>query len=394
MARRRAQRKGYVFRRGPSWILQWREDIRAADGTLARHKFSRVIAGASGKDAVSKREAQRIAWDDVLSKLDKASLKPQSLCKVAEFVKQRFEPDVVFKCKSTSSHYPNMLANHVLLALGDFRMRDVQLADVQDLLSAKLAAGLSVQTCVHIRNTITAIFNHAKRHGHYSGDVPTLGVQLPSMKRPEKKVLTPTQIRDIRELVSSPYHELILLLAVLGVRIGEACGLKWKRINFSDDFIVVDGQQVPPKSVAIIEAYVRGTWTTTKKEASTRYLPLPQLLAEALAKLRMSTQWTGPEHPVFASRNGTPIDQHNVARRYLKPAARKLKIPWVSWHSFRHSQTTFADQAGLTLTERQRILGHASDRMTMHYSHADLNRVRGGMDAIAAQILIPEGTIQ
>ena len=58
-----------------------------------------------------------------------------------------------------------------------------------------------------------------------------------------------------------------------------------------------------------------------------------------------------------------------------------------SWHSFRHTLGSLADQAGLTLTERKRVLGHAGDHMTMHYSHADLERVRVGLEAIAAQII-------
>lgn len=394
MARRRGQRKGYVFKRGPSWILQWREDVRAADGTLDRHKFSRVIAPASGPGAISKRQAQRIAWENILAKLDEASLRPQSLCTVSEFVLTRFEPDVVLRCKETSAHYPNMLRKHVIPALGSYRLRDVRLADVQKLLAAKLAAGYSVQTCIHIRNTITSIFKHAKRHGHFAGDLPTAGVQLPAMNRREKKVLTAEQVRLIQASLASPYRELVFLLAITGVRIGEACGLRWKRINFADEFVVIEGEALPPRTIAIVEAYVRGTWTTPKKQASTRFLPLPDPLARELLKLRQTSQWPAPSHPVFASRNGTPLCQHNVARRHLKPVGKEIGVPWVSWHSFRHTQSTMADHAGLTLTERQRILGHAAEEMTMHYTHADLDRVRGGLDAIASQIMGSPAVVQ
>jgi integrase len=62
----------------------------------------------------------------------------------------------------------------------------------------------------------------------------------------------------------------------------------------------------------------------------------------------------------------------------------------VTWHSFRHTNATLADQAGLTDTERQRVLGHASDRMTRHYSHADLERVRAKLNEVCARLLAPE----
>ena len=394
MARRRGQRKGYTLAKGPSWICQWREDIRASDGTIGRHKFSRVIAIAKGPGAISKRQAQRVAWEQVLSKLDDMSLRPQSLYTVKELVGMRFEPDVVTKSKSTSQHYANML-KHVLPKLGPMRLQDVQLADVQNLISSKLASGLSVQACPHIRKTIGAVFSHAKRHGQFSGDVPSEGVQLPAMKRTERRILTAGQVRAIYLALPSPYRELILVLAITGLRIGEACGLRWKRINWSDEFVVIDGAPVPPKTIAIHEAYVRGEWTSVKKEASERHIPLPRPLADALAGLHASSRWTAPEHPVFASRNGTPIDQHNIAQRKLKPILKELGIPWASWHSFRHTLASLADQAGLTVTERQRILGQAADRMTMHYSHADLDRVRVGLEVVAAQIIDePAGVLQ
>ena len=361
-------------------------DIRASDGTIGRHKFSRVIAIAKGPGAISKRQAQRTAWEQVLSRLDDISLCPQSLYTVKEFVRTRFEPDVVAKSKSTSQHYANML-KHVLPKLGPMRLRDVQLADVQELISAKLASGLSIQTCQHIRKTVGAVFTHAKRHGHFSGDVPSQGVQLPAMRRKERKIMTPDHVREIYRALPSPYRELILVLAIIGLRIGEACGLRWSRVNWSDEFIVIDGEPIPPHTIAVHEAYVRGEWTTKKKEASERHVPLPRPLAEALASLKRSSRWTAPEHPVFASRNGTPIDQHNVARRHLKPIVKELGIPWVSWHTFRHTLASLADQAGLTLTERKRVLGHAGDHMTMHYSHADLDRVRVGLETIAARII-------
>src|SRR5436309_2427118 len=106
MGRKRGQRKGFIFKRGPSWIVQWREDIRGVDGSLARHKFAKVIAPASGPDAVSKREAQRLAWESVLCKLDAVSLRPQSLATVEEFVRAKFEPEVVYTLKASGKkHY-------------------------------------------------------------------------------------------------------------------------------------------------------------------------------------------------------------------------------------------------------------------------------------------------
>ena len=52
------------------------------------------------------------------------------------------------------------------------------------------------------------------------------------------------------------------------------------------------------------------------------------------------------QDPVFAARTGRPLDEHNIARRYLKPVGAKLGMPWLSWHCFRRTRTTLSHQSG------------------------------------------------
>jgi hypothetical protein len=60
-----------------------------------------------------------------------------------------------------------------------------------------------------------------------------------------------------------------------------------------------------------------------------------------------------------------------------------MGMPAVSWNDLRHTSATFADQAGLTEAERQRILGHSNARTTKHYTHAEMAHVRVPMEAMA-----------
>lgn len=375
MARRRGQRKGYVYEKSGSWVLQWREDVRSAGGTIDRHKFARVIAPAKGAGAVSKRQAQRIAWEDVLAKLDTASLRPQSLATVADFVKAKFEPEVVWSLKATGGqpHYKYLLEKHVLPAIGALRLRDVTLAHIQKLIAQRYPK-YSVQTLVHIRNCVSAVFRHAKACQWYAGDLPTEGLRLPEMRRKERRALGREQAAAIITALRSPYRELAFLLATTGLRIGEACGLRWKRVNFELG------------TLEIRESYIKGKWSTTKNENSVRLLPLPAAVAPLLARLKQRAHLVGPNDPVFITTHGNPCDAATTAEKFLKPVARELGMPWVSWHSLRHTAATFADQAGLSVAERKRILGHGTDRMAMHYSHADLEKTRSKMDGIAADI--------
>jgi integrase len=53
----------------------------------------------------------------------------------------------------------------------------------------------------------------------------------------------------------------------------------------------------------------------------------------------------------------------------------------------RYTNSTLADQAGLSVAERQRILGHSSSAMTMRYTHAELETMRERMEKIGKKTI-------
>ncbi len=103
------------------------------------------------------------------------------------------------------------------------------------------------------------------------------------------------------------------------------------------------------------------------------------LVAKVMEQIRAESKFVSPDDSVFASRTGTPIDTHNELARTLKPILKDLGLPDISWHDLRHTASTFADKAGLTEAERQRILGQTDVKMTRHYTHAHAELVRGSM---------------
>ena len=193
-------------------------------------------------------------------------------------------------------------------------MRDLTPEDVADLVRTKLEAGLSIQTVRHIKNVLSNVLRYAKEIGYFSGDLPTVFVRLPEMERARRGALS---FRQVEQLMAElpKLADLLLFLAVTGVRIGEACGLRWRRLNLTAEFLSVDGSVIPPWSVEIRENWVLGEYTTVKKEASVRQLPLPRALCERLAALRDRTAWSGDEHPVFAGRTGRPLNAGHLLEK-------------------------------------------------------------------------------
>ena len=102
MARRRLQRKGSLAREGNWWTLRFREDVIDPEGNVRRVRRKAIVCVGTK----SKREAQRVAWDEILSKLDQFAKAPGSAMTLGQFIEQQFKPDVFWTLKHAGrEHY-------------------------------------------------------------------------------------------------------------------------------------------------------------------------------------------------------------------------------------------------------------------------------------------------
>lgn len=377
MGRRRGQRSGYLYQRSGSWILQWREDV-IVEGRVERRKQSRTIAPASGPGAVSRREAQRIAWDEVLAKLDAVSIRPKSMMTVAQFISGRFVPDVVSTMKPAGRrHYDYVLGRHVIPLLGASRLRDVTPMIVQRACQVRLAEGLSTQTVVHVRNAASAVFEHARLLGLYHAENPARLVRLPPMQRvKERHSMTLEQLRALVARLDNPAKGMVILSACTSMNVAEMLGLTWGRVNLGDAAMLVDGRTLPPECVLIDRNFYAGEPGTTKTGNRRRIVPLVSAAVSALREIAAAAKFTAADDHVFSGRTGAPVQQNNVMRRHIKPAGEAIGCPWVSWHVFRRAHAAIAEASDMPLSDRVAQMGHGSPAMTLHYTISDLERRR------------------
>ena len=116
-------------------------------------------------------------------------------------------------------------------------------------------------------------------------------------------------------------------------------------------------------AIRVEQACYRGLIGTPKTKGSRRTLPMPESLQDALK--RLGKKPVSGEHLVFQTRNGTPFSDTNLLHKYLKPAGRKLGMPWLNWHTLRRTHATLFQHAGGTLREAQAQLGHAKMSTTL-----------------------------
>lgn len=387
MARRRGQQRGYLHKQGNGWYLAYREDALDADGKLVRIRRNPKIADAK---EVSKREARRIA-DEHLASINLQAQQPYSLLTVEQFVDNRFVPDVVWSRKhSGRKHYDHILRKHVLPAIGGMKLREVLNDHVQELVRRKLEAGYSTQMAVHIRNTISAVFNHAKLKRAYQGDNPAQGVRMPEMKRKETRALSFDQARGLCAILPRPVREMTLLSLLTSLNVAEMLGLRWGRVNLSDRPMVSGAEILAPRTLAVRENYYRGEFGSVKAKSRRRVVPLGPAVVAALSALRDACPGAGAADLVFSTAEGKPLNEGNLCQRVLKPAGKRLGMPWLSWHVFRHTHATFGEEIGMPLSDRQAQMGHGDVRMTLHYTHSDLERRRKSIEAMETELLDPK----
>lgn len=384
--RNKGSQRGSVRRRGDTWHIYYREFAQDEAGNVAYRKTSREVGPARGEGALSKREAQRIGYDRFVHKANGLSITPGAAATLEQFYEARYTPEVLpTLAKSTRYSRASLWRQHIAPSLAHCQIGNVNRSMVQTLLSGKQRAGLSTQTVKHIRNLLSSVFEHAKRLNYFNGDLPTADLILSEVRHADKRTLTREQFEILKSQIQEERLRVLLdVLVCLGLRIGEAAGLRWKCVNLGDaPQFLEDGTAIPPLSIIVREQYHRNEFTRLKTQGSRGILPLTSDVWVALSEWFGRSKFTAPGDTVFAGRNGRPLDAHNEAARRLKPAAVKAGLPWASWHTFRHTASTWADQT-LTTREKMDLLRHKSAEVSLGYTKSDLDRIRQKLEALAA----------
>jgi integrase len=191
---------------------------------------------------------------------------------VAQFVEARFQPEhIELKKKGGRDHYATILKCHIIPAIGSMQLREVNHMVLQRLVVSKIKAGVSSQTITHIRNAVSKTFRHARKHGFYSGELPTADVEVPPVQNAERRALTWDQVQTLAGECGA-FGPLVLLLAATGLRIGEACALRWKNVQIDHE----------PAWLHVTASFTRAEFTTPKS-GKPRPVPLTSVARVVLS---------------------------------------------------------------------------------------------------------------
>lgn len=391
MARRRLQKKGYIYKDGRWWRLRWREDC--GDGQkIKRVRRSTIIGLASGPGALTKRQAESQAWETILSKVDQFASVPQSMMTFGQFVTQRFEPEHIWTLKHAGKEHYKFCLGKIIPAIGEKRLRDIKPTDIYSFIRKISDSGKSIQTVAHIKKAIGMVFNHAKAVGCYVGENPASLVKLPKVVNKESRAFTFDEARLILRYLPQDIRLMAILSMTTSLNVAELCGLRRKHTNTTEEFGLLGSTAIQPRSIIVREDYYRNRYGTPKTDNRKRTVPIPDGVLSDLVTLMDSSKFKSPDDPVFPGKTGKPIDAHNTNNRLFRKVSKAIlekhgKDIKITWHMFRHSCATFAEQVGMQRSDAIALMGHGSGKMTDLYTHSDNERRRGSVSQIAGRLL-------
>jgi len=187
------------------------------------------------------------------------------------------------------------------------------------------------------------------------------------------------EVQQLARAVPPRYEVLVYVLALAGLRFGEATALTRADVT-------ADGSSV---TVSRTVRYLEGTFHVgpPKTDAGRRMVALPPSVAALLvAHLERYVPAEG-DALVFGTRNGTYLSVPSFGQMF-KRAADALDLPPVRVHELRHTGATLAASTGASTAELMHRLGHATPAAALIYQHATVQRdseIARALDALVMQ---------
>jgi integrase len=354
-------------KRGPDvWCFRWREG-----GPDGRRIHRRIVLGTADdlKGIASARKAvvglrREINVNDIRVRRESITVADLS----RHFQQRELVRGNTRIAYSTRNAYEGYLKRWIEPRWGEYRLLEIRAVEVESWLkSLNRAPG----TRCKIRNVMSLLFNHGRRHDLCDRN-PIEWVRQSAKRRTAPDILTSNEVQRLLANLRFRERILVLLAVTTGLRRSELFALKWKDVDFH------------AKQIYVTRSIVQNVIGICKTESSQKPVPAHDELVEALGEWRRQTPYQSPEGWVFAS----PVNQgrwpylaQEIMRRHIRPVARKLGISKrIGWHTFRHTYSTLLRSTGM-----QELLRHSTIRVTLDtYTQAVTTEKRNAQEAVVA----------
>jgi integrase len=252
---------------------------------------------------------------------------------------------------------------------------------------SRVLSDSTVRTCYTV---LRAQMDTAVRDGMLARN-PVAAIRRPKVKTTDSvaKVDPETIAAVIEQTSASRYHNAVVMTSLLGTRIGETLGLRWRDIDEKGRIInIVKTTAGQGRDIGLEDV---------KSARSRRTIPLTSevlLVLKAQRKvlvesqLRAGDRWSKEgDGLVFRTELGTIVDDRYLLRTMASAARRAGVADRVTNHTLRHTAAQTWLEAGVHIKAVSDLLGHSSIAITGDiYGHTSDDTARAAMDALAERL--------
>ncbi len=301
MARRKRFQRGWLLKIGKRrkvWVGRWREDVLLEEGKVGRVQRSLLLGTVA--ELPTRRDAQA-RLDEKLLAVNAGSSRPESSVTFGWFAEQQWTPLVFPTFKASTQHgYKAVLANHVLPAWKEWRLRDIERLAIQQWVAEKFAKKTGWQTVRNSWVLLSGILESAVEYGYLQTN-PARGVKFPQKGLKEKPaIIEGESLVKLLDELGEPYRTMVQLIAATGLRIGELLALRWSALDLDIG------------TLAVRESVFEGRFQAPKTVRAMRTIPLGSHAVAVLSKHRDASCRREPNDLVFGNRKGEPFRESKM----------------------------------------------------------------------------------
>jgi integrase len=290
---------------------------------------------------------------------------------------------------STLRSYTEHVDRHLIPHIGRTRLGELTGRDVAAMFAAlsttdtRFGRPPTPATLHRIRATLRSALNAAIRDGLLR-DNPARHIELPTPRRPQPQVWTDNRIEAWRRGEARPsvavwtarqlaaFFEVVRedrlfamwwLIALRGLRRGEAAGLRWIDVDLNQRVVVIEQQRIAyGRTVAVGPPKTRASRRTIALDRTTVRLLRAHLHRQRAEAKAAGATWSDTGF-VFTAADGAALHPDWITRRFRR-LVELSGLPPVRLHDLRHGAATLAHAAGADLKTVQEQLGHTSIVLT------------------------------
>jgi len=324
--------------------------------------------------------------DYILKHGQQAKVAPEAL--VFKDVLEAWQDSNRVRLKEASiSRYQNLIDAHILPELGNKRMSQLSAPVINRYLADKLERGRLDGTgglsASYVRS-ITLIIGSALNYAVAENLCSPLRTPIvkPSLPKKELYVLCVQKQNTLeQELLSNMNEEKLMIYLTLytGLRIGEACALRWEDISLDSKLIYVrqtisrvwnseDGKKCSRLIVG-----------SPKTESSLRCIPICSKLYSVLSQFL----YRKTHGYILSNKNTGGFTSPRTFEYQYKKILKEAHLEPINYHALRHTFATRCIECGVDIKSLSEILGHANVSITLNtYVHSSIELKRLQLEKI------------